>query len=71
MVAVNSRHFLDQVDLALEVGPPARRSDGDGDRAGFVALTQPLEPERFQDALDVGPVNVDAQHALDLGSAGA
>ena len=29
LIAVDPRHLLDQVDLALQVGPPARRPDGD------------------------------------------
>ncbi len=62
LVAVDPRDLLDQVDLPLEVAPPARGHEpGCLGRAGLV-----LEPEREEDAEDLAPVDRDPEDAGDL-----
>ena len=62
LISMNTGRFLDQVDLPLQVAPPARRPE-----SGRSAVpSEPLQPQRLEDRRDSIRRDVDPQHPADL-----
>ena len=62
LVAVDPSDFLDQVDLALQVAPPARWADRQRD----LILAECLQSQCFEDSRGFRPIDGDAEDSFDL-----